>query len=100
LMGGARCWARLTLDSRRRYLAVYEELRALSPPADVMHDVPTKFGAVRVYQHGPEGGVPVVLLHGFFFATNRSDAVYIGPGSRRTRRAPPKELASSAAVPP
>jgi pimeloyl-ACP methyl ester carboxylesterase len=54
---------------RRRYLAVYEELRALSPPADVVHDIPTKFGVVRVYQHGPDGGVPVVLLHGFFFSS-------------------------------
>lgn len=40
-----------------------------SPPADVMHDVPTTFGAVRVYRHGPDGGVPVVLLHGFFFSS-------------------------------
>lgn len=56
-------------NARRRYLAVYEELRALSPPADVMHDVSTKFGAVRVYQHGPDGGVPVVLIHGFFFTS-------------------------------
>ena len=56
-------------DARRRYLAVYEELRALSPPADVAHHVPTKFGGVRVYQHGPEGGVPIVFLHGFFFSS-------------------------------
>lgn len=48
---------------------MYEEVRALSPPADVMHDIPTKFGPVRVYQHGPTGGVPVVLVHGFFLTS-------------------------------
>ena len=56
-------------DARRRYLAVYDELRALSPRPDVVHDVPTKFGAVRVYQHGPDRGVPVVLIHGFFLTS-------------------------------
>lgn len=34
-----------------------------------MHDVPTKFDTVRVYQHGPDGGVPVVLIHGFFLTS-------------------------------
>jgi len=56
-------------DARRRYLAAYDELRALSPRPDVVHDVPTKFGTVRVYQHGPDGGVPVVLIHGFFLTS-------------------------------
>ena len=56
-------------DARRRYLAAYDELRALSPRPDVVHDVPTKFGTVRVYQHGPDRGVPVVLLHGFFLTS-------------------------------
>lgn len=40
-----------------------------SASADVAHDVPTKFGAVRVYQHGPAGGVPIVFLHGYFFSS-------------------------------
>jgi pimeloyl-ACP methyl ester carboxylesterase len=56
-------------DARRRYLAAYDELRALSPRPDVVHDVPTKFGTVRVYQHGPDGGVPVLLIHGFFLTS-------------------------------
>ncbi|WP_319450016.1 MULTISPECIES: alpha/beta hydrolase [unclassified Mycobacterium] len=56
-------------DARRRYLATYDELRAVSPRPDVVHDVPTKFGTVRVYQHGPDGGVPVVLIHGFFLTS-------------------------------
>jgi pimeloyl-ACP methyl ester carboxylesterase len=56
-------------DSRRRYLAAYDELRALSPRPEVVHDVPTKFGTVRVYQHGPNRGVPVVLIHGFFMTS-------------------------------
>jgi len=56
-------------DARRRYLAAYDELRALSPRPDVVHDVPTKFGTVRVYQHGPDRGVPVVLIHGFFLTS-------------------------------
>lgn len=55
--------------TRRRYLAMYDELRALSPRPDVVHDVPTKFGTVRVYQHGPDRGVPVVLIHGFFLTS-------------------------------
>ena len=41
-------------DARGRYLTQYEELRALSPQPDVVHDVPTEFGTVRVYQHGPD----------------------------------------------
>lgn len=56
-------------NARRRYLAVYDELRALSPKPDVVHDVPTKFGTVRVYQHGPNGGMAVVLIHGFFLTS-------------------------------
>jgi pimeloyl-ACP methyl ester carboxylesterase len=56
-------------DARERYLAQYEELRALSPQPDVVHDVPTEFGTVRVYQHGPDDGVAVVLIHGFFLTS-------------------------------
>jgi pimeloyl-ACP methyl ester carboxylesterase len=56
-------------DARRRYLAVYDEMRALSPEPDVVHDVLTEFGTVRVYQHGPDGGVPVVLLHGLYLTS-------------------------------
>lgn len=56
-------------DARGRYLAQYEDLRALSPQPDVVHDVPTEFGAVRVYQHGPDDGVSVVLIHGFFLTS-------------------------------
>ncbi len=56
-------------DARRRYLTQYEELRALSPQPDAVHDVPTEFGTVRVYQHGPDAGVPVVLIHGFFLTS-------------------------------
>lgn len=56
-------------DARRRYLATYDELRALTPPPDVVLDVPTEFGIVRVYQHGPSGGVPVVLVHGFYLTS-------------------------------
>lgn len=56
-------------EARRHYLAAYDELRALSPRPDVVHDVPTKFGTVRVYQHGPDRGVPVVLIHGFFLTS-------------------------------
>jgi hypothetical protein len=56
-------------NERRRYLAVYDEVRALSPQPDVVHDIPTEFGTVRVYQHGPDGGAPVVLIHGFFLTS-------------------------------
>jgi len=56
-------------DARRQYLAAYESVRALTPPPDVVHDVPTSCGTVRVYQHGPDGGVPVVLIHGFFLTS-------------------------------
>jgi len=56
-------------DARGRYLTQYEALRALSPQPDVVHDVPTEFGTVRVYQHGPHGGVSVVLIHGFFLTS-------------------------------
>jgi len=56
-------------DARRHYLTAYDELRTLSPRPDVVHDIPIEFGTVRVYQHGPTGGVPVVLIHGFFLSS-------------------------------
>jgi pimeloyl-ACP methyl ester carboxylesterase len=56
-------------DARRHYLTAYDELRTLSPRPDVVHDVPTKFGNIRVYQHGPVHGVPIVLIHGFFLTS-------------------------------
>lgn len=56
-------------QARQRFLRVYYALRALSPSPDVVHDVATEFGRVRVYQHGPAGGVPVVLIHGFFMTS-------------------------------
>jgi pimeloyl-ACP methyl ester carboxylesterase len=56
-------------NGRLRYLSAYDELQTLSPRPDVVHDVPTKFGTVRVYQHGPDGGIPVVLIHGFFLTS-------------------------------
>lgn len=56
--------------ARRHYLATYDGVRALSPLPDVVHGVPTEFGVVRVYQHGPDRGVPVVLIHGFFLTSS------------------------------
>ncbi|WP_313888748.1 alpha/beta fold hydrolase [Mycolicibacterium sp. CBMA 226] len=64
------------VESRQRYLGVYDRLRALSPAPDAVHDVPTDFGVVRVYQHGSEGGIPVVLLH-CFWATSAIWAEYV-----------------------
>lgn len=56
-------------DARQGYLAAYDEMRGLSPRPDLVHDTPTEYGTVRVYQHGPAGGVPVVLIHGFFLSS-------------------------------
>jgi pimeloyl-ACP methyl ester carboxylesterase len=64
------------VESRQRYLAVYDRVRALSPKPDAVHDVPTEFGVVRVYQHGPAGGIPVVLLH-CFWATSAMWAEHV-----------------------
>lgn len=63
-------------ESRDRYLAVYDRVRSLSPVPDAIHDVATAFGVVRVYQHGPDGGIPVVLLH-CFWATSAMWAEHI-----------------------
>jgi len=63
-------------ESRRRYLAVYDRVRALTPLPSATHDVQTEFGVVRVYQHGPDGGVPLVLLH-CFWATSAMWAEHI-----------------------
>lgn len=68
LLGSADAGFRST-PARLRYLELYDELRTFSPPADAMHDVVTKFGAVRVFQHGPAGGEPIVLLHGYFLTS-------------------------------
>jgi pimeloyl-ACP methyl ester carboxylesterase len=48
------------------FLVVYDQVRTLSRKPDVIRDLPTEFGVVRVYQHGPDGGIPVVLLHCFW----------------------------------
>lgn len=56
-------------EVRERFLDVYAELLTLSPPPYAVHDVATEFGTVRVYQHGPDGGVPIVLIHGFFMTS-------------------------------
>lgn len=53
-------------ESRQRYLAVYDRVRSLSPVPSAVHDVQTGFGVVRAYQDGPDGGVPLVLLHCFW----------------------------------
>jgi pimeloyl-ACP methyl ester carboxylesterase len=53
-------------ESRHRYLALYDHVRSLSPVPDAVHDVQTEFGVVRVYQHGFDGGVPLVLLPCFW----------------------------------
>ncbi|WP_123025336.1 alpha/beta fold hydrolase [Mycolicibacterium stellerae] len=63
-------------EARRRYLAVYDRVRSLSPAPDAVHDVATEFGLVRGYQHGPDGGVPLVLLH-CFWATSAMWAEHI-----------------------
>ncbi|WP_260761200.1 alpha/beta fold hydrolase [Mycobacterium sp. SMC-4] len=55
--------------ARQRYAEVYDRAWALSPPPDVVHDIATEFGNVRVYRHGPEHGVPIVLIHGFFLTS-------------------------------
>jgi pimeloyl-ACP methyl ester carboxylesterase len=55
--------------ARQHYLTVYAGVRALSPRPDVVHDVETELGTVRVYQHGPSAGEPVVLVHGFFLTS-------------------------------
>lgn len=65
-----------SVESRQRYLAVYDHVRALSPRPDAVHDVPTGFGVVRVYQHGSDGGIPVVLLH-CFWATSAMWAEHV-----------------------
>jgi pimeloyl-ACP methyl ester carboxylesterase len=63
-------------QSRQRYLAVYDRVRSLSPQPDVVHDVRTEFGVVRAYQHGPEGGISLVLLH-CFWATSAMWAEHV-----------------------
>lgn len=63
-------------ETRRRYLTVYDRVRARTPPPTATHDVTTDFGVVRVYQHGPSGGVPLVALH-CFWATSAMWAEHI-----------------------
>jgi pimeloyl-ACP methyl ester carboxylesterase len=41
----------------------------LTPQPDAVHDVPTEFGTVRMYQHGPRHGIPVVLIHGLYLTS-------------------------------
>lgn len=56
-------------DARSRFLRQYEEVRALSPAPDAVHDVRTRYGTVRVYRHGPDHGIPLLLIPGFFLTS-------------------------------
>lgn len=52
-------------ESRQRYLEVYDHVQSLNSSPDAVRDVPTEFGAVRVYQHGlmaEAAGVVALLL--------------------------------------
>lgn len=61
---------------RERYLARYDEVARFGPPPSETLDVPTTFGAIRVYRHGPAIGAPIVLLPGGW-ATAASWAVNV-----------------------
>jgi pimeloyl-ACP methyl ester carboxylesterase len=51
--------------ARTKFLAAYDRTLDRLWPADrISLDVPTTFGTTRVYQTGPQDGVPVVLLPG------------------------------------
>ncbi len=53
-----------TADDRAKYLAAYEAMfRLWTVPHDAI-DVQTAYGMTRVNACGPEGGQPLVLLHG------------------------------------
>lgn len=49
---------------RAHFLATYRDCLAHLPPYDETFDIPTGFGAVRVYRFPGPGGRPVVLLPG------------------------------------
>ncbi|GAB0108487.1 alpha/beta hydrolase [Nocardia sp. JMUB6875] len=49
-----------------RYRDAYAEAMRLSPKPVETRDVATRFGIARVYRHGPDEGVPIVLVHPFF----------------------------------
>ncbi len=54
-------------DGRDSYVAAYERAMAILPPPSAVHDVPTRFGTVRVYEWtSPQtaDSVPVVLVPG------------------------------------
>lgn len=53
-------------QAEARYLSAYEAACAASPSPVETCDVETRFGATRVYRHGPENGAPVVLVHAFW----------------------------------
>ncbi|TWH17752.1 pimeloyl-ACP methyl ester carboxylesterase [Rhodococcus rhodochrous J45] len=54
-------------DGRDSYVAAYERAMAMLPPPSAVHDVPTRFGTVRVYEWtSPQtaDSVPVILVPG------------------------------------
>ncbi|MGO4957436.1 alpha/beta fold hydrolase [Luteococcus sp. Sow4_B9] len=52
-------------DAQSRYATAHAEVMATLPASDEMHDVPTRFGAVRtVMWRGKAAGRPVLLLPG------------------------------------
>lgn len=54
-----------TAAGRERYLALYQRVAGFGPAPVESLDVPTGFGTVRAYRHGPvQGSAPIVLLPG------------------------------------
>jgi len=53
-------------SAEARYFATYRAAMAAMPPPVSTEDVPTAFGAVRTYRHGPATGSPIVLLPAFW----------------------------------
>ncbi len=52
--------------SKEAYFAAYRAAMAASPTPRRSHDVATRFGTTRVYEHGHERAAPIVLLPAFW----------------------------------
>lgn len=53
-------------QAKQRYFDTYDTAIAQCPTPVETLDVDTRFGATRVYRHGPDRGAPIVLLPAFW----------------------------------
>lgn len=71
-------------DARQRFMNAYDTAMAALPSPQEVHDVPTRFGSVRVYRFGQANAKPLLLLPGRSASTPMWEPNLTGLAAYRT----------------